>query len=319
VKVTSISVVVPTFNDAGRLPDALRSIVAQTLQPSEVIVADDGSTDHTAAVVAAFAAAHPALPVRYLPLAKQQGVVAARNHGIRHARGDWIAECDSDDTWVPTKLERQADFVAAWRGDPLALVATHGYNTNDRGVIISPAPVGPTTALEYQAMRAAAGIFFFIHSSVMFPRWCFDAVDGYSMDYGASDEVHFFGKLAEVGVAVALDAKLVHYRKRLGSMQLAQFADQSDGLARLAANQKRALADQPPLGAAEFSRQLASSSLTERLGRRRAYIGRYHYRVGAARVVNGQKMRGLAHLLLAASCDRQRVVSGVKGWLSRTR
>ena len=81
-------------------------------------------------------------------------MVATRNDGIGVARGDWIANCDSDDFWAPTKLERQAAFVRDWTGEtPIALLATYGYNTNDAGRTISTAEVGVTTESEYLALR----------------------------------------------------------------------------------------------------------------------------------------------------------------------
>lgn len=95
-----VSVVIPTYNREGRLPSAIRSILAQTAPPAEIIVVDDGSTDGTPAIVGAFP------DVQYLRQ-ENRGVSAARNRGIRAARHDWIALLDSDDYWLPRKLERQ--------------------------------------------------------------------------------------------------------------------------------------------------------------------------------------------------------------------
>ena len=99
-KSRSVSVVIPTYNREERLPAAIRSVLEQTAPPSEIIVVDDGSTDGTAALVRAYP------EVRYLHQ-ENQGVSAARNYGIRSARHDWIALLDSDDEWLPRKVERQ--------------------------------------------------------------------------------------------------------------------------------------------------------------------------------------------------------------------
>lgn len=96
----SVSVVIPTYNREGRLPSAIRSVLEQTAPPDEIIVVDDGSTDGSPALVRSFP------EVRYLRQ-ENQGVSAARNHGIRAAKHDWIALLDSDDEWLPRKLERQ--------------------------------------------------------------------------------------------------------------------------------------------------------------------------------------------------------------------
>jgi len=95
-----ISAIVPTFDRAPQLERALASIEVQTLAAGELIVVDDGSTDRTPEMVAE---RFPA--VRYLRQ-ENRGVSAARNRGIEAARGEWIALLDSDDEWLPEKLER---------------------------------------------------------------------------------------------------------------------------------------------------------------------------------------------------------------------
>ncbi|MEO7099853.1 MAG: glycosyltransferase [Luteolibacter sp.] len=100
-----ISVVIPTFNRASQVPDAVRSAMEQTLKPFEIIVIDDGSSDDTEEVLARFGDS-----IRYIKT-ENRGVSAARNQGIRESRGEWIAFLDSDDTWHPSKLEGQADCI----------------------------------------------------------------------------------------------------------------------------------------------------------------------------------------------------------------
>ncbi|NDU99872.1 glycosyltransferase family 2 protein [Pseudoroseicyclus tamaricis] len=98
-----ISVVIPSYNRAGSLPSALLSAAHQTRPPEEIILVDDGSTDGTEAVVARLG-----LPgLRYIRQGNAGGG-AARNAGVAAARGDWIAFHDSDDVWLPHKLERLA-------------------------------------------------------------------------------------------------------------------------------------------------------------------------------------------------------------------
>jgi glycosyltransferase involved in cell wall biosynthesis len=97
----NISVIIPTWNRAGRLITALESVYAQTRLPTEVIVVDDGSEDDTRSrVLAAFPG------VRYIHQ-QNRGVSSARNTGIRAASGDWIALLDSDDRWLAHKLAQQ--------------------------------------------------------------------------------------------------------------------------------------------------------------------------------------------------------------------
>jgi glycosyltransferase involved in cell wall biosynthesis len=102
-----VSVVIPTYNRAARVRRAIDSVLAQTVAGVEVIVVDDGSSDGTPQVLAAFGTR-----IRVLRQANQ-GVSAARNAGIALARGRWIALLDSDDEWLPDKLARQLERVDA--------------------------------------------------------------------------------------------------------------------------------------------------------------------------------------------------------------
>jgi glycosyltransferase involved in cell wall biosynthesis len=100
-----VSVVIPTYNRAREVVEAVRSVQAQTFRAFETIVVDDGSTDGTAEQFA-----NPAAGIRYFRTTNG-GVSAARNFGIRMAEGEWVAFLDSDDQWHPEKLARQVECV----------------------------------------------------------------------------------------------------------------------------------------------------------------------------------------------------------------
>ena len=100
-----VSVVLPTRDRAELLPRAVASVLGQTFSDFELIVVDDASSDATACVVSAFADPR----IAYLRLDAPRGPGAARNVGIRAARGKYVAFQDSDDEWLPDKLARQVD------------------------------------------------------------------------------------------------------------------------------------------------------------------------------------------------------------------
>ncbi|OQY28177.1 MAG: glycosyl transferase [Candidatus Cloacimonetes bacterium 4572_55] len=101
----SVSVIIPTYNRVVMLQEAITSVLEQTYTDFELIVVDDGSTDETQEVLRQYADR-----LIYLRHDENQGVSAARNRGIRSARGEWIAFLDSDDLWRPEKLEIQIAF-----------------------------------------------------------------------------------------------------------------------------------------------------------------------------------------------------------------
>ena len=104
-----ITVVVPAYEAAQFIAATLESVAHQTVQPWEVIVVDDGSTDGTRATVESVAHAYPHCPVRLL-CKPHRGPGAARNAGVGAAQTAWVAFLDSDDLWHPDKL---AAMVAA--------------------------------------------------------------------------------------------------------------------------------------------------------------------------------------------------------------
>ena len=101
-----ISVIIPTHNRAQLLQRALNSVLAQSIAPLEIIVIDDGSTDETERMMKA---SFPQVLYRRQP---NMGVSRARNVGVETARGQWLAFLDSDDEWLPRKLEQQCQALA---------------------------------------------------------------------------------------------------------------------------------------------------------------------------------------------------------------
>ena len=100
-----ISVIIPTFNRKYVLYRAIESVANQTRPPIEIIVVDDGSTDGTKDwLVNSFPS------IRYI-YQDNKGVSFARNRGIEVSKGSWVSFLDSDDEWIPTKLEEQESYI----------------------------------------------------------------------------------------------------------------------------------------------------------------------------------------------------------------
>ncbi len=112
----NVSVVIPTHDRLGLVDEAVASVLEQTFPDLELVVVDDGSTDGTAEHLAA----RFSDPRLRIVVQENRGASAARNRGAAETSGEWLAFLDSDDRWLPRKLERQLEALAAHPDHPAA-------------------------------------------------------------------------------------------------------------------------------------------------------------------------------------------------------
>jgi GT2 family glycosyltransferase len=123
-----VSVIIPTYNRAYILGEAIESVLQQTYRSVEVVVVDDGSTDNTQRVIEGYG------PLVHYFCQSNAGVSAARNFGLRQARGEFIALLDSDDCWRPWKLEAQVHLLR--RFPELGMVWTDMTAVDESGKLL---------------------------------------------------------------------------------------------------------------------------------------------------------------------------------------
>lgn len=233
---SSVSVVIPTYNRAVLLATTLRSVLAQSVPPDEIIIIDDGSTDHTSAVCAKLPAS-----VRYIRQ-ENRGLSVARNRGIAEASSEWIALCDSDDCWLPRKLEHQLAALdatnASWSVTGCALIGPHGepLQTNPVGFErVFPVfadmgqsadqlfarwldSVSVTVGGEIVPLYAgdAFGLLFegniALPSSAIIARSVISRVGVFDERLRAAEETEFFHRVAAFAPIVIVMESLVEYR-----------------------------------------------------------------------------------------------------------
>ena len=167
-----VSVVIPTYNRASQVMRAIESVLAQTYKDYEIIVVDDGSTDQTRKLLDPYSGC-----IRYVYQANA-GPAAARNTGITRAEGEWLAFLDSDDIWLPHKLETQLSHCINLKADlcfhDLSVFDENITSWNefvckkDRGLL--PAKTGVLLDA-YQRMMTTGHLFltpaFFVKRSVI--------------------------------------------------------------------------------------------------------------------------------------------------------
>jgi glycosyltransferase involved in cell wall biosynthesis len=162
-----VSVIIPTYNRARLVAGAVRSVLQQSYNDFEIIVVDDCGTDTTPAVIADFR--EPA--IRYFRHDRRLGGAAARNTGIHHSTGEYIAFLDDDDEWYPEKLDRQVSAMLA--SSPAVGAVYTGYFVVDRSGGRERGQVVPTERGDlYEALLA--GNCVGTASSMLLRRSCFD-------------------------------------------------------------------------------------------------------------------------------------------------
>lgn len=125
-----VSVIIPTYNRAELVRRAVESVLAQTYKNIEVIVIDDGSTDDTASLLAPYLK-----HIVYVLESNNGGSVGrARNIGIKHSKGDYLAFLDSDDEWLPDKLEKQVSLL---KSPNVHIAYCDAYYVDEKGDILA--------------------------------------------------------------------------------------------------------------------------------------------------------------------------------------
>lgn len=123
----TLSVIIPVFNGRATIKKAVDSVLSQTMSDYELIVVDDASTDNTDEIINSIGSSR----ISVIRHASNRGAAAARNTGIKAARGHWIAFLDADDSWPPGKLERQ--FNALTRSPRRFVASVTGFALHKEG------------------------------------------------------------------------------------------------------------------------------------------------------------------------------------------
>lgn len=231
-----VSVIIPTWNRAHQLHQALDSALAQTSSPYEIIVVDDGSTDDTASVVRGYRER-----ARYV-IQPNAGVSAARNNGASRAAGDLLAFLDSDDTWHPEKLSVQlaaldATPAAGWCITGCDVIGRDGHVIAGKSGWTSVFKLFDETGIDpdeffsrhFEMLTATAEgrsqtIFtgdawpplflgnFALPSSAVISRDLFIQIGGFDAAFRLAEETEFFHRLASAAPVTLIPQALVGYR-----------------------------------------------------------------------------------------------------------
>jgi glycosyltransferase involved in cell wall biosynthesis len=207
----SVTVIIPTYNRCLFLRDAIASVIAQTYTNWELIIVDDGSTDNTVDYIRSI----PDPRIRIVAMPHSGNIAMLRNTGVKHSSGKWITFLDSDDMWVPQKLEIQ---LAALQKDTKQWCYGGFELMNETG---APIPIKSGTYHPFSGWIVRKIIAYeasVTTCSVMLRRSLFDEIGGFNSDAGlfCHEDYEFILRLAMQAEALAIASVLVRVREHPG-------------------------------------------------------------------------------------------------------
>jgi len=267
---SKVSVIIPTFNRRDYLPIALNSVLAQTYRDYEIIVIDDGSSDDTREILTPYAKS-----IRYF-YQENRGIAGARNRGIGESRGPYIALLDSDDYWLPRKLEHQ---IAHLKENPQwGMVATRCSSISADGRFRKQNRPGKSGWILTDLFRSN----FIRTSSAMITRECLDRVGCFDESLPECEEYDLWLRIARHYPVAFINEPLTVYTDNPHGVSTDSLAGR---LVRLKVLEK------------EYLKECIPQALyRKRLARNYHYVGRHYLK-------RGERSEGKKYLKQALSLN----------------
>jgi glycosyltransferase involved in cell wall biosynthesis len=256
----SVSVVIPCFNQAHYLGEAIESALEQTIPPAELIVVDDGSDDNSFEVARRY-------PEVLRRRQSHRGVAAARNAGMAASGGEFLVFLDADDRLLPRALEVGTEALG--RLPQVAFVAGESRDIGVEGAA-SAATLGQPLVSEDHYLRLLESCFIWSGSSIVFRREALEAVAGFDEGLAAGDDYDLYLRLARRSAVHCHDEVVTEYRRH-GANTTRDPAVVLASQLRVLARQRRAVGDERERAARRVgireTRRRHGGALAEQVGR----------------------------------------------------
>ncbi|WP_051512425.1 glycosyltransferase family 2 protein [Skermanella stibiiresistens] len=306
-----ISIVMPSYNSAGFIREAIDSITAQTFPHFELLVCDDGSTDDTIAIVEELAR----VDNRIRLIRNQHGGVSRNcNVGLREARFPWIARLDADDIAAPDRLETQ--IKAAERHPDVVCWGGGSRMISRDGRKLRRAQLGPVDMAEFDELRRTGKVIYIIGPTVMFKRDAALRVGGYDPRFDGAEDIDLLNRLADLGPTLTLPKILTHYRIHGKSITASRSARQRIMFAFIEERNIARLGGHDLDFDAHLAR-LAARSTLRRLHEDIAGRGSQYYKNTVIHFAERRLLKALGTGVLAVVLQPVSSSGRVYGWISR--
>lgn len=204
----NFSVIIPLYNKEAEVERTIRSVLAQTLAPMEIVIVDDGSTDGSAVVVERIIA-EECTNVPHIRLIRQKnaGETAARNRAMSEARGDYFALVDADDEWRPGFLAEAASMIREFPGCGIYSTGFDIVNTDGEHPARTPGERGVVDNF----FRASMSVYVTIPSASVIPRRVVEELGGFPEGMRLGGDQYMWTKIARRFRVCFSPARLVRY------------------------------------------------------------------------------------------------------------
>lgn len=204
-----VSVVIPVYNGERFLRESLESVFSQTFRDYEIVCVDDGSTDGSSALLQQYGAR-----VRVIQQANS-GQSAARNEGVRHATGAFVAFLDQDDRWYPSKLAQQVTVLHA-EPDVVLVHCNYDRMDGDGRVLVAGAALAEQASALASPLGRLIGEALVFPSAMMVRRDVFQGVGGFDPELRGFEDFDLVARLKQQGRFVLLNESGMAYRLHAG-------------------------------------------------------------------------------------------------------
>lgn len=308
-----ITVMMPVYNAARHLEEAVRSVLAQTHTDFELIIVNDGSQDESASILERLATEDSRITVLNQ---ENQGIAASLNRALHAAKTDWVAVMHADDVMLPHRLAKQIEFIE--KNPDVKVTSCKAQYVSAHGKRLGQTSSDLLTREQFHWHVQNQEAIGLLHPGVFFNKHCILAVGGYRQAFWPAEDIDLWNRVAETDcVLLVQDEVLMEYRIHTGSVSTSRFK-----ATRLKYEWVRVCMRARRAGLAEpdwehFQKQWNQGNIFTLLNRERKINAKALYHGAGHDCLNGHYMAGFLKLGLATLCQPAYVLPRLKDQVLR--
>jgi len=290
-----VSIVMPVYNVESLLAETLESILAQTHKNFVLIAVDDGSTDGSYKILEQYAAKDSRIEVLRQ---ENQGNMAARNRGLKHAKTEWVFQMDSDDVMFPNRIERQLDFIR--RHPDIRACSSLARYIDEKGRVFGTTPNSIPSVEAFNSYLRRGEPVEVLNPGAVVHRETVISIGGYRNIFIQAGDIDLWNRLAEKGHLILVQNEvLMKYRIHNGSITTSNFLRGQKHVEWVCACMRARKNNEVEPDWDTFLEEWESAPLWTRTNRWRKIYSKALYRHSGRAILNGRKLRGFCGVALA--------------------